>query len=79
MQNESNLLLVQIMFCLEYYLPIGWFYLMKKSAKVLFYFGLDCGMLEFFKYCTDGQSSKEQLFTYSPAFLEHGFAEKMAV
>ncbi len=24
------------------------FYLMKKSAKVLLYFGLDCGMLEFF-------------------------------
>jgi hypothetical protein len=24
------------------------FYLMKKSAKGRFYFGLDCGMLEFF-------------------------------
>jgi hypothetical protein len=36
---------------------------MKKSAKVLLYFGLDCGMLEFFKYCTDEPSSKEQLLT----------------
>jgi hypothetical protein len=36
---------------------------MKKSAKVLHFFGLDCGMLEFFKYCTDKPSSKEQLLT----------------
>jgi hypothetical protein len=26
------------------------FYLMKKSAKVLVYFGLDCRMLEFFTH-----------------------------
>ncbi len=39
------------------------FYLMKKSVKVLHFFGLDCGMLEFFKYCTDEPSSKEQLLT----------------
>ncbi len=26
------------------------FHLMKKSAKVLLYFGLDCGMLEFFTH-----------------------------
>jgi hypothetical protein len=26
------------------------FYLMEKSAKLLHYFGLDCGLLEFFKY-----------------------------
>jgi hypothetical protein len=26
------------------------FYLMKKSAKVLHYFGLDCGMLKFFTH-----------------------------
>jgi hypothetical protein len=36
---------------------------MKKSAKVLHYFGLDCGMLEFFKYSTHEPSSKEQLMT----------------
>ncbi len=36
------------------------FYLMKKSAKVLLYFGLDCGILEFF----------------TPAFLEQGSAER---
>jgi hypothetical protein len=34
------------------------FYLMKKSAKVLLCFGLDCGMLEFF---THQPYSKEQL------------------
>ncbi len=26
------------------------FYLMKKSAKMLLYFGLDCGMLELFTH-----------------------------
>ncbi len=36
---------------------------MKKSAKVLQYFGLDCEMLEFFKYSTHEPSSKEQLLT----------------
>jgi hypothetical protein len=36
---------------------------MKKSAKVMHYFGLDCGMLEFFKYSTHEPSSKEQLLT----------------
>ena len=40
------------------------FYLMKKSTKVLLYFGLDCGMLE-----TD----------VAPAFLEHGSAKKIVV
>jgi hypothetical protein len=40
------------------------FYLMKKSAKVLLYFGLECGMLE---------------IDVSPAFLEHGLAEKITV
>ncbi len=39
------------------------FYLMKKSAKVLHYFGLDCGMLEFFTYSTHKPSSKEQWLT----------------
>jgi hypothetical protein len=33
---------------------------MRKSAKVLLYFGLDCGMLEFF---TDEYLSKEQLMS----------------
>jgi hypothetical protein len=31
---------------------------MKKSAKVLLYFGLDCGMMEFFTY---KPQSQEQL------------------
>ena len=36
------------------------FYLMKKSTKVLLYFGLDCGMMEFFAY---ELQSKEQLIS----------------
>jgi hypothetical protein len=46
---------------------------MKKSAKVLLYFGLDCGMMEFF---TCKPQSKEQLM--SPAFMEYGLAKKIA-
>ncbi len=36
------------------------FYLMKKSTKVLLYFGLDCGMMEFFTY---KPQSKEQFIS----------------
>jgi hypothetical protein len=36
------------------------FYLMKKSAKVLLYLGLGCGMMEFFTY---EPKSKEQLIS----------------
>jgi hypothetical protein len=50
------------------------FYLMKKSAKVLLYFGLDCGMLEFYS-----QVVIQRTTDVSPAFLEHGLAEKIAV
>jgi hypothetical protein len=63
MQNESNLLLVQITVCIESCLPriLAHFYLMKKSAKVLLYFGLDCGMFEFFTH-------KPRTIDVSPAF-----------
>ncbi len=37
------------------------FYLMKKSAKVLLYFGLDCGMMKFF---TLKPQSKGQLMSF---------------
>jgi hypothetical protein len=53
------------------------FYLLKKSAKGLHYFGLDCWMLEFFKYSIHEPKYKEQLLTF--VFLEHGSAEKIAV
>jgi hypothetical protein len=48
---------------------------MEKSAKVLHYFGLDCGMLE---------SSKKIFYSRavivdSLAFLEIGLAKKIAV
>ncbi len=39
------------------------FHLMKKSAKVQLYFGLDCGMIEFF---TCLPQSKEQLISLLP-------------
>jgi hypothetical protein len=44
---------------------------MKKSAKMLRYSGLDCGMLEFF---THKPQSKD-----FPAFLETGLVEEIAV
>ncbi len=40
-KNESNLLLVGITVCLESFLGFS----LLKSAKVLLYFGLDCGLL----------------------------------
>jgi hypothetical protein len=49
---------------------------MKKSAKVLLYFSLDCGMMEFFTYI---QAAIPRTIVESPAFLEHGSAEKIAV
>jgi hypothetical protein len=45
---------------------------MKKSTKVQLYFGLDCGMMEFFTY---ELQSKEKT-DISPAFLEHGLAKR---
>ncbi len=39
------------------------YYLMKKSAKVLHYFSLDCGLLEFFKYSTYKLSSKHKMYS----------------
>jgi hypothetical protein len=39
------------------------FYLMKKSAKVLNYFGLDCGMLIFPAFLETGLTEKIELFS----------------
>jgi hypothetical protein len=47
---------------------------MKKSAKVQLYFGLGCGMMEFF---TNEQQSKGTI-DVSPAFMEYGLAKKIA-
>jgi hypothetical protein len=47
---------------------------MKKSAKVLHYFGLDCGMLEFYS-----RAVIQRTIVDSPAFLKHGSAEKIRV
>jgi hypothetical protein len=48
---------------------------MKKSAKVQLYFGLDCGMMEFFYL----RAAIQRTIDISPAFLEHGSAKKIAV
>ncbi len=60
--------------CLHQILSSYWlahFHLMKNSAKVQLYIGLDCGMMEFFTY---ESQSKEQLI---PHFW--GWAKKIAV
>jgi hypothetical protein len=49
--------------------------LLKKSTKGLHYFGLDCGMLELFKY----SYSIQRIIVDFPAFLEHGSVEKITV
>jgi hypothetical protein len=51
---------------------------MKKSAKVLHYFGLDCGMLEFFQIFFS-QAVIQRTNVGLPAFLETGLAEKISV
>ncbi len=61
--------------------PACWlahFYLLKKSTKGLHYFGLDFGMLEFFKYSTSENVIQRTIVDFL-AFLEHGSAEKIAV
>ncbi len=77
--NASYLLLLRYTVCIKSCLPIGWrtFYLMKKSTKVLHYFGLDCGLLEFLKYFTRKPACKEQLLTL-PHFGAR-FCEKVCV
>jgi hypothetical protein len=47
------------------------FHLMKKSTKVRLYFGLDCGMMEFFTY---EPQPKEQLIF--PRIFGARFGEK---
>ncbi len=64
--------------CLHRILSFYWlahFYLMKKSAKVLLYFGLDCGMLKILYL----QAVIQRTIDVSPTFLEHGLGEKIAV
>jgi hypothetical protein len=52
-QIEFNFLIVRITVCIEsFFLLAGALLFAKKSAKVLQYVGLDCGMLDFFKYST---------------------------
>jgi hypothetical protein len=46
---------------------------MKKSAKVLLYYGLDCGMILYLR------AAIQRTIDIPPAFLEHGSAKKIAV
>ncbi len=55
------------------------FYLLKKSAKGLHHFGLDCAMLEFLKYVFYSRAVIQRTNVDFPAFLEHGSAEEIAV
>ncbi len=45
---------------------------MKKSTKVLLYFGLDCGMLEFFTHTSRNLKNID----FSPAFFGAKFGGK---
>jgi hypothetical protein len=58
-----------------FFLLAGALSLLKKSTKGLHYFGLDCGMLELFKY----SYSIQRIIVDFPAFLEHGSVEKITV
>jgi hypothetical protein len=49
---------------------------MKKSAKVLHYSGLDCGMLDFLQIFFS-QAVFQRPIVDIPAFLETGLAEKI--
>jgi hypothetical protein len=49
---------------------------MKKFAKVLHFFSLDCRLLEFFKYSTYELSSKHKMYTVLPAFFGDRFGGK---
>ncbi len=51
---------------------------MKKSAKVLHYSGLDCGMLEFLQIFFSQAVIQRPIVDF-PAFLELGSVEKIAV
>jgi hypothetical protein len=51
---------------------------MKKSAKVLHYSGLDCGMLEFLQIFFSQTVIQRPIVDFPP-FLETGLAEKIAV
>ncbi len=76
-KNESNILLVRITVCLESCLPIGWHtFFMKKSAKVLLYFGLDCGMLEFFttSHKPKNNWNPSRIFVARFSGKDHGFS-----
>ncbi len=73
---ESNLLLVRISVCIEFFLPIGWrtFIWQKYPPKdCTIWFGLrDVGIIH-------SQAVIQRTIVVSPAFVEHGSAEKIAV
>jgi hypothetical protein len=50
---------------------------MKKSAKELLYFGLDCGMLKFFTFRL--QAATQRAIDASPGIMKYGSVKKIAV
>jgi hypothetical protein len=55
----------------------AWAPLMNKSAKVLHWFGLDCGLFEFFRSSTHKPYSKRKMYSFSnfPTFFGDWFVE----
>jgi hypothetical protein len=51
---------------------------MKKSAKLLHFFGLDCGLLEFLQIFFS-QAIIQRTIVDFPAFLGTGLTEKIAI
>jgi hypothetical protein len=48
---------------------------MKKSTKVVLYFGLDCGMMYVILYL---RAAIQRTIDASPAFIKYGLAKKIA-
>jgi hypothetical protein len=67
--------------CIESFLSIGWctFICLKKTAKGLHYFGLDCGMFFGILQIFYSRAVIQRTIVDFPAFLEHCLAEKIAV
>jgi hypothetical protein len=51
---------------------------MKKSAEMLHYFGLDCGVVGILQIFYS-RAVIQRTIVESPAFLEHGSAEEIVV
>ncbi len=75
-KNESNLLLVRVTVCIESCLPIGWrtfiWWKIPPKCSSIWFGSQDVGILY-------SWAVSQRTIDVSPAFLEHGLAEKIAV